>query len=513
MSEDVFLEVNHLSKSFAGVKAVQDVSFTIRRGEIRCLIGENGSGKSTLIKMISGVYKPDQGEIIINGRRYTELLPIEAIREGIQVIYQDFSLFPNLTVAENLALNHELAQNRHFVNWREVREIARRALDHIHVDIDLDAIVGELSVADRQLIAISRALLHNARLIIMDEPTTALTQREVESLFSIVRKLQATGISILFVSHKLNEVREIADSVMVFRNGRKVADGGIEEFSLAKMTYYMTGREIKDTPYDFECDEKETPLLRVKDLTLPGCFYDVSFELRRGEILGITGLLGSGRSELAQALFGVQPAQSGQIWIDGEPVKIRSIQDAVRHNIGYVPEDRLTQGLFLERSIARNTIVRVLDRLTNKLGLLDSSRMSGLAKNWVDRLNIKTPSPELAAKNLSGGNQQRVVLAKWLASEPRVLILNGPTVGVDVGSKSELHQIIKNLAREGMGIIVISDEIPELLNTCNRILLMRDGRIAEAFKTKDITEETLSLKLAEAISAGLNGASARPQPA
>jgi len=315
------------------------------------------------------------------------------------------------------------------------------------------------------------------------------------------------------VSHKLNEVREIADSVMVFRNGRKVADGGIEEFSLAKMTYYMTGREIKDTPYDFECDEKETPLLRVKDLTLPGCFYDVSFELRRGEILGITGLLGSGRSELAQALFGVQPAQSGQIWIDGEPVKIRSIQDAVRHNIGYVPEDRLTQGLFLERSIARNTIVRVLDRLTNKLGLLDSSRMSGLAKNWVDRLNIKTPSPELAAKNLSGGNQQRVVLAKWLASEPRVLILNGPTVGVDVGSKSELHQIIKNLAREGMGIIVISDEIPELLNTCNRILLMRDGRIAEAFKTKDITEETLSLKLAEAISAGLNGASARPQPA
>lgn len=513
MTEDVFLEVNHLSKSFAGVHAVQDVSFTIRRGEIRCLIGENGSGKSTLIKMISGVYEPDQGEIIIDGKKYKQLHPIEAIREGIQVIYQDFSLFPNLTVAENLALNHELAQNKQLVNWREVREIAREALDRIDVDIDLNAIVGELSVADRQLIAISRALLLNAQLIIMDEPTTALTQREVESLFSIVRTLQESGISILFVSHKLNEVREIADSVMVFRNGRKVADGEIEEFSLSKMTYYMTGREIEESSYEHDGTTSATPLLRTENLSLPGSFYDVSFELYPGEILGITGLLGSGRSELAQALFGVQAATSGKIWIDGEPAKIRSIQDAIQHNIGYVPEDRLTQGLFLERSIARNTIVRILEKLANKLGLLDRSRMDDTAENWVERLNIKTPSSDLPVKSLSGGNQQRVVLAKWLACEPRILILNGPTVGVDVGSKSELHDIIKGLAREGMGIIVISDEIPELLNTCNRIVLMRDGRIVEAFDTKDITEETLSLKLAEAIRSSPNGASARPQPA
>lgn len=511
MSEEVFLEVNHIDKSFAGVHAVQDVSFTIRRGEIRCMVGENGSGKSTLIKMISGVYTPDAGEIIINGKSYKQIHPIEAIREGIQVIYQDFSLFPNLTVAENLALNHELAQGKHFVNWAEVRQIASDALSQIGVQIDLDAIVSELSVADRQLIAISRAMLHNAQLIIMDEPTTALTQREVENLFNIVRSLQATGISILFVSHKLNEVKTIADSIMVFRNGRKVADGPAGEFSLASIVHYMTGRDIEESIYEYRPSQDGAPLLRVEGLTRPGYFEDISLELKRGEILGVTGLLGSGRTDVALALFGVAPASRGKIYVEGKPVQIRSIQDATRQNIGYVPEDRLTQGLFLERSIARNTIVRILDYLTGRLGLVDSSRMDEAAHKWVEDLNIKTPSAELPAKSLSGGNQQRVVLAKWLASNPKLLILNGPTVGVDVGSKTELHDTIKSLAREGMGIMVISDDIPEIMSTCNRILLMRDGRIVEEFVTKDIDEETLNLKLSGAIRPG--NASAYPQPA
>mgnify|MGYP001229685263 CR=1 FL=1 len=513
MSDDVFLEVSHVSKSFAGVQAVRDVSFTIRRGEIRCLVGENGSGKSTLIKMISGVYAPDQGQIVIKGKVYKHLHPIESIREGIQVIYQDFSLFPNLTVAENLALNHELAEGRRFVNWSEVRQIAGEALDRIGVQIDLDAIVGELSVADRQLIAISRAMLHDAQLIIMDEPTTALTQREVETLFGIVRSLQATGISTLFVSHKLNEVKAIADTVMVFRNGRKVADGDADEFSLASIVYHMTGREIEESVHDYQAADGHPPLLRVEGLNRLGSFEDISFELKRGEVLGITGLLGSGRTELALSLFGVAPASSGTIYLEGEPIQLQSIQDAIRYNIGYVPEDRLTQGLFLERSIARNTIVRVLDRLTGRLGLVDSDRMAAVAREWVDNLNIKTPSPELPVKSLSGGNQQRVVLAKWLASEPKLLILNGPTVGVDVGSKMELHDSIKRLAREGVGIIVISDDIPELMSTCNRVLLLRDGRIVEEFTTREIDEETLSLKLSEATRPGSDAASAQPQPA
>lgn len=513
MSEEVFLQVNHISKSFAGVKAVQDVSFSINRGEIRCLVGENGSGKSTLIKMISGVYTPDQGELIIDGNVYKTLHPIEAIREGVQVIYQDFSLFPNLTVAENLALNHELAQNKQIVNWKEVHQIAAEALSRIDVDIDLDAIVGELSVADRQLIAISRALLQNAQLIIMDEPTTALTQREVESLFKIVRSLKESGISILFVSHKLSEVRAIADSVMVFRNGRKVADGPAEEFTLAKMAYYMTGREITESGYAYMPSEDQTPLLSVRDLTRTGSFANVSFDMMPGEILGVTGLLGSGRTELALALFGVDPATSGQILIDGKPVKINGIQDAIRHDIGYVPEDRLTQGLFLPRSIAKNTVVRILDDIASRLGLIDRSTMEHHASEWVDNLNIKTPSAALPAKSLSGGNQQRVVLAKWLASEPRLLILNGPTVGVDIGSKMELHETIKRLARQGMAILVISDDIPELLNVCNRILLMREGRIVEEFVTEDITEEALNQKLTQAARRGPADASARPMPA
>jgi simple sugar transport system ATP-binding protein len=513
MSEEVFFEVKNIDKSFAGVHAVRDVSFTIRRGEICCLVGENGSGKSTLIKMISGVYTPDAGEIIIDGKVYTQLHPIEAIREGIQVIYQDFSLFPNLTVAENLALNHELAQGKHFVNWSEVRQIARDALDRIGVNLDLDAIVGELSVADRQLIAISRAMLHNAQLIIMDEPTTALTQREVETLFGIVRSLQETGIAILFVSHKLNEVKAIADTIMVFRNGRKVADDDADNFTLSSIVHHMTGREIDEQPYVYEPSENGPPLLRVEGLTRPGFFEDISFDVKPGEILGLTGLLGSGRTDVALALFGVSPASRGTIYLDGEPVQIRSIQDAIRHNIGYVPEDRLTQGLFLERSIARNTIVRILDRLTGRLGLVDSSRMDATAEQWVEDLNIKTPSAELPVKSLSGGNQQRVVLAKWLASNPKLLILNGPTVGVDVGSKTELHDTIKRLARDGMGIMVISDDIPELLSTCNRILLMRDGRIVEEFVTTEIDEETLSLKLSGATRSGNGKVPAYSEPA
>ncbi|MDW8396371.1 MAG: sugar ABC transporter ATP-binding protein [Anaerolineae bacterium] len=487
-----FLSLTNISKAYGGVKALEDVSLTVYPGEIHCLVGENGSGKSTLIKIIAGVVQPDSGRIVINGKERQSLRPMDAIAEGIEVIYQDFSLFPNLSVAENIALSHELAQRKRWVNWREVRAIATEAMRKVNVSLDLDALVGDVPVADKQLVAICRALVQNARLIIMDEATTALTEREIRALFDVINNVKREGVAVLFVSHKLDEVLAIADKALIIRNGRVVVDADARELDRSKMTYYMTGRDIEESMFEWRGDPEAPPLLEVRHLTSRGNFSDVSFELRSGEILGITGLLGSGRTELALALFGVQPADSGEIRIAGKPVSIRSIQDAIANGIGYVPEDRLTEGLFLERSIANNLVARTLDNLRSKGPLLDADRVKTQITEWVRRLSIKTPNPELPAKSLSGGNQQRVVLAKWLASKPRVLILNGPTVGVDVGSKSELHEIIKRLAGEGLGVIIISDDIPELMQTCNRILLMRRGRIVEQFERKDLTEADLT---------------------
>jgi len=493
---EAILQVQDISKSFAGVQALNHVDLTINRGEVACLVGENGSGKSTFIKIICGVYAPDEGQIFLNGKRYKQLRPIDSIHEGIQVIFQDFSLFPNLTVAENIALNQQVAQGKRFVNWREVNGIARQALERIHVNIPLDVTVGELSVASKQLVAISRAMLQNARLIIMDEPTTALTHREVEALYGVVRGLQAQGVSVLFVSHKLNEVQALAERVIVFRNGSKVTDMPAAEMTQEKIVYAMTGHDIAKSHYDYQA--KDAPIvLEVAHLSRAGAFSDVSFSLRAGEIVGVTGLLGSGRTELALALFGAQPAESGSIAIEGQQVSIRSIQDGVRHGIGYVPEDRLTEGLFLEQSIANNIVVRVMKNLAGPGGLIDSLRKTLEATHWVQHLSIKTRDPQLPVKSLSGGNQQRVVIAKWLASLPKVLILNGPTVGVDVGSKDEIHTIIKDLAQQGLALLVISDDIPELFQVCNRILLMQRGRLVNEFETRAIDEATLADHLLE----------------
>lgn len=498
MAEE-FLRVESISKSFAGVQALKDVSITLNKGEVSALVGENGSGKSTLIKIIAGVYTPDEGSITIDGVPYPHLHPIDSIRAGIQIIYQDFSLFPNLTVAENIALNGELAQGKRFVNWREVRAVAQEAMERIEVRLPLNARVEQMGVADKQLIAIARAILQNAQLIIMDEPTTALTEREVEALFRVIRNLQEKGISVLFVSHKLNEVLEISEKIVVLRNGEKIVDAAAQELDFSQIVFHMTGHDVEESGYDYTPDADVAPRLKVESLTRTGSFEDISFELKPGEIVGITGLLGSGRGELALALFGVRPADSGQINIDGQPVAIKSIQDAIDNKVGYVPEDRLTEGLFLPRSIGNNIIVRTITDTLNRLGLIDGGEMRDEINKWVQDLSIKTDDPTLPARSLSGGNQQRVVLAKWLAAEPRILILNGPTVGVDIGSKTELHHIIKDLARRGMAILVISDEVPELMHTCNRVLLMRRGRLVEEFITRDITQDYLSAKLREAV--------------
>jgi simple sugar transport system ATP-binding protein len=485
------LKVVDIKKSFAGVQALKGVSMEIEAGEIHCLAGENGSGKSTLIKIVSGVYTPDAGQIQFGGRVYQRITPIESIRNGVQVIYQDLSIFPNLTVMENLAFNQELANKRRLVNRRRMKQIAEEAIERIHFDVDLNARVGSLSVANKQLVAICRALMFDAKLIIMDEPTTALTRKEVNALFQIILDLKAQGIATLFVSHKLNEVFEISERFTILRNGEKVITGNTSELDNKKFTFYMTGREFEEQPF-IPRKVSEEPVLSVEGLGMNGFFEDVSFSLHKGEILGITGLLGSGRTELALSLFGIQQADTGTITIEGKPVELRSPEEAMKHGIGYVPDDRLTEGLFLPLSIGDNTIAAELDNLANRLGVVDENEKRNEIDRWVEELAIATPNPDNACSTLSGGNQQRVVLAKWLARDLKVLVLNGPTVGVDIGSKYDIHQILRRLAEQGLGLIIISDDIPEILNNCSRVLIMRNGRINAVLSPDQADEQTLS---------------------
>lgn len=488
---DNVLTVRNVSKAFAGVKALKRIDLEIRPGEIHCLAGENGSGKSTLIKIISGVYTPDEGTIELNGHVHTRLTPIEAIMNGVQVIYQDFSVFPNLTVMENLAINTELAGNRKLVNWSRFRRIAEEAVAKINFKVDLDEVVGRLSVADKQLVAISRALMSDARLIIMDEPTTALTKKEVDALFRIILDLKARGIATLFVSHKLEEVFEISERFTIIRNGESVITCLPEELDRKKFANYMTGRDFDDAHFT-PAEISPEPILEAVGLGVDGAFADVSFSLRRGEILGITGLLGSGRTELALTLFGALKKDAGEIRIKGRPVAVDGIRAAIANGISYVPEDRLTEGLFLDRSIADNIVIAEIDSIVSRLGLLSQAKVAQRAQEWVDRLKIATPDADNAANTLSGGNQQRIVLAKWLATDPEILILNGPTVGVDIGSKHDIHEILRGLARDGMAIIIISDDIPEVIGNCNRVLLMRAGRIELELDPAATTEAELA---------------------
>ncbi len=489
-----FIQMQGVAKHYAGVTALDGVDFSIRPGEAVCLAGENGSGKSTLIKLLAGVERPSGGTIRIDGAAFQALDPQTSAARGIAVIFQDFSLFPNLSVAENIAFGAQLAEHQRRYRPGYARTLARAALERIGVDIPLGTRVEDLPVAHKQLVAICRGLATDVRLLIMDEPTTALTEREVKRLQEIIRRLKAEGVAVVFVSHKLTEVLEVSERVVVLRNGRKVAEGAAAEFDTATLARHMTGRDVPEASPPPVPEAAET-LLSVSGLTKPGSFADVSFSLRRGEILGITGLLGSGRTSLAKALFGLVAAGSGEVRLGDQAVPLGDPIAAAAAGLGYVPEDRLTEGLFLTQSILRNVAVGRLDAhrcggFLNRLGL------RGEAADWLGRLRVKAPDIEAPVQSLSGGNQQRVALARWLARAPEVLILNGPSVGVDVGSKADIHAIIRDLAHRGLGVIVISDDLPELLTTSHRILVMRAGRMVEEIPAGSVSEEDLAHRLA-----------------
>lgn len=483
--------MQNISKRYVGVQALDAVDFAVHSGEIHCLAGTNGSGKSTLIKIISGVVRPDAGALIeIDGERCHEYHAIDAIHKGIEVIYQDLSLFPNLTVAENIALSQTIAQRRKFINWRAMRNVATRAMQRIEVNLPLDALVADIPLADQQLVAICRALTHDVRLVIMDEPTTALTRKEVAALFAVVRDLQTKDIATMFVSHKLDEVFQIAEKVTILRDGVKVGTFASEELDDEKLTMFMTGKKLAYTQYTTATQETAI-LLETRELSKPGNFKNINFKLHAGEILGLTGLLGSGRTELALALFGLNPAESGEVLIQGQPAKIASVQDAIQLGLGYVPENRLVQGLIMQQSVGKNIVVTILQKLLNGLGLIDAAKMQQSITQWVEELAIKVPSVDSPVQTLSGGNQQRVVLAKWIATAPQILILDGPTVGIDVAAKSAIHATIRELAGRGMGIIIISDEIPEVFRNCNRVIVMHKGRFIAEFDTAQTTKDAI----------------------
>lgn len=491
------LSASNISKSFIGVRALNNIDITINAGEIHCLAGENGCGKSTLVKCISGVYTPDEGTIQIEGQTCGSMTPIEAMNHGIQVIYQDLSLFQHMTVAENIAISKLKFENTKIINWKTIKAIAKEQLDKIGVTMDMDETVGEISMANKQMVAICRALAQNAKILFMDEPTTALTKTEVSHLMKVMLELKKKGLAIVFISHKLDEVFEVADKITIFRNGNKIGDFDSSDLDEKSLSYYMTGREIEYPRYH-RTYKDNTPILSVEHLTRKGQYEDMSLTVRPGDIIGLTGLLGSGRTELAMSLFGLNKTQAGVIKVNGKEVDINSPMVAKKYGIALLPEDRSREGLFIERKIKENISAPIIDTICKK-GIVNRKKENEIAEKYVEELKVRTPSIETVVGTLSGGNQQKVVISKWIATSPKVFIMDTPTVGIDIGSKAEIYEQIHKFADEGMAIILISDEIQEVMANCNRVLVMAHGKCVVELSEEDLMQEGADKHLAEII--------------
>ncbi|MEZ4671138.1 MAG: sugar ABC transporter ATP-binding protein [Anaerolineae bacterium] len=486
------LQLENISKQFPGVKALDNVHFEMNAGEVHALLGENGAGKSTLIKIISGVYAPDSGSIKMDGQPVHFSNPREAQAKGIATIYQELLLYPELTVAENIFMGHAPQRSLgplKVMDWATLSARAREILDSLNIhDLDVRRKVGTLNVGNRQRVEIAKALSINARILIMDEPTAALTEADVERLFEIVRLLKERGVGIIYISHRLQEVFELADRVTVLRDGQYVNTKPVSETREDELVSMMVGRTI-DNLFPKLPGKAGKPVLEVKHLTRGTQTQDVSLTVHAGEIVGLAGLVGSGRSELAQVIFGITPAQSGEIWIDGQKVDIRTPGQAIKLGIAYVPEDRGTQGLIRQMNIRENASLAVLRSLSRGT-FINFNEEKNLAQRAIQQMSIRAYSAEQIVNKLSGGNQQKVVVSKWLASKPKLLIMDEPTRGIDVGAKAEIHRLMSDLAvNQGLAVLMISSELPEVLGMSDRVLVMREGRLVAEYHRDEATQE------------------------
>jgi len=489
MSENI-LEITHITKIFPGVKALDDVRFTLRRGEIHALMGENGAGKSTFIKVLTGVHLPNGGEILMDGKPVHMTSPLVAQHHGIAAIYQHLAAYPDLSVAENIFMGHEqLARPFKRINWKKTNAIARDMLRSLGSDISPTERMGVLSVAQQQLVEIVKALTQNARVLIMDEPTAALSRRESEELYEIVRKLRDQGTSIILISHRFEDMYKLADRVTVLRDAKYIGTWPVSEVSSAQLVQHMVGRSI-DQFFPEKTAATGEELLRVEGLSRTGYFADVSFTLHAGEILALTGLVGAGRTEVLEALCGVTKPDAGKVFVCGKPVVIQSPNGAKSLGIGLLPEDRQKQGLLLPWSIERNITLPSLRRFSR--GPFVTRRKETVEADRLKRLlDVRASTVADAAAALSGGNQQKLVVAKLLSSETRILVMDEPTKGVDVGSKAQIYQIMCDLAGQGFGILMVSSELPEVVSMADRIIIMREGRVSAVIPRAEATQESV----------------------
>jgi len=489
MDNNVILQVRNIEKSFPGVKALDRINFSVKRGTVHALCGENGAGKSTLMKIINGLYKPDAGEILINGRVVEIHSAMQARMLGISMINQELNFVPEMTVAENFVIGNWPTAKSGRVNWRYIRQRAKQLLEEADLPYGLDVKLKELSISDIQLLEIAKATAYNADIIIMDEPTSAISDKEIAVLFGKIDELRRQGTSIIYISHKLDEVFEIADEITVMRDGQIVETGPIDKFDKSTVIALMVGRELSQN-YPKEEVPLGKELLRVEGLTSSGAFDSISLSVRAGEIVGLAGLVGAGRTEVLRALFGLNPYQAGEIWIDGRSLRVRSPEDSIAHGLIMLSEDRRRYGIIPVRSVKENVTITRLEEFIYG-GRWRRLKEIERVEELCTRMNVKTPSINTDISALSGGNQQKVVLAKWMIQDPKVLLLDEPTRGIDVGAKYEIHKLMITLAKEGKGILMVSSELPELVGMCDRIYVMAEGKIRGELRRDQFSQEAI----------------------
>ncbi len=487
MSEYI-LEMNDITKIFPGVKALDSVHFNLKAGEIHALVGENGAGKSTFIKTLTGVHQPDGGEIILDGKKVVMSDPIVAQKYGIAAIYQHAASYPDLSVAENIFIGHEF-KNGPFINWSKANAEAKKLLDSVGADFSPTVSVGSLSVAQQQLVEIAKALSMNARILIMDEPTAALSRRESEDLYAIARKLRDQGTGIILISHRFEDIFGLADRVTVFRDAQYIGSWNLEEVNQQMLVHHMVGREITQL-YPKKKTEVGKELLKIDHLSRTGFYRDVCLNVKAGEIVGLTGLVGAGRTEVMESVFGITKADSGDVYFEGQKITGCTPIQAMQVGLGLLPEDRQKQGLLLSWSINHNISLSVLKRCLQGI-FLKSGKEYEISNDLKDLLSIKAPDTDTHTGALSGGNQQKVVVAKQLAASPKLIILDEPTKGVDVGSKAQIYEIMSDLASKGLGILMISSELPEVINMSDRVYVMSEGKVTAEFKAEGLSQDTV----------------------